>query len=320
MEGRRKKECNEDDDCEVESYEDFLKMVVGEKVTDLAPFVFQEVDFSAEPPERWAAYAMTGAWFFGCLFPEGVTAQAVRSRGATVLANDDTVPFKLHRSRLYTQSELIEHSDTIYHYYKAHSDVSAKLKYAAHDFSISDALAGIVALKSVVSFMGGHQLSRADAMYRQIVRTAWGLARDGFLVATGGGPGAMEAGNLGAYLADRSEEELEEAIAIISQPSALALASASSDSSHAPISEYLDNTPAKRVLERFGSPKTMPSIGVPTFFYGHEPSNLFASFHAKYFENALREDMLIKISNAGIIFAPGSAGTRQGILQFPFDQ
>lgn len=35
-------------------------------------------------------------------------------------------------------------------------------------------------------------------------------------MVTGGGPGAMEAGNLGAYLAERSDEEVEEALRIIS--------------------------------------------------------------------------------------------------------
>ena len=40
-------------------------------------------------------------------------------------------------------------------------------------------------------------------MYSKVVWLSYKLARAGFLVATGGGPGAMEAGNLGAYLAQR---------------------------------------------------------------------------------------------------------------------
>ena len=40
-------------------------------------------------------------------------------------------------------------------------------------------------------------------MYANVVWLSYKLARKGFLVATGGGPGAMEAGNLGAYLAQR---------------------------------------------------------------------------------------------------------------------
>ena len=56
-------------------------------------------------------------------------------------------------------------------------------------------------------------------------------------------------------------------------------------------------------------------MGVPTWFYGHEPSNLFASHIAKYFANSIREDGLLTISYGGIIYAPGSAGTIQEIFQ-----
>ena len=41
-------------------------------------------------------------------------------------------------------------------------------------------------------------MSRADPLYLEVARMAARLGRDGFLVATGGGPGAMEAANLGA--------------------------------------------------------------------------------------------------------------------------
>ena len=36
---------------------------------------------------------------------------------------------------------------------------------------------------------------------------------------------------------------------------------------------------------------TRLSLGVPTWFYGHEPPNLFATRIAKFFTNALREDV-----------------------------
>lgn len=56
-------------------------------------------------------------------------------------------------------------------------------------------------------------------------------------------------------------------------------------------------------------------MGIPTFRYGHEPSNRFATWQAKFFSNALREDEVISICTGGIIFTPGSAGTRQEIFQ-----
>ena len=61
-------------------------------------------------------------------------------------------------------------------------------------------------------------------------------------------------------------------------------------------------------------PKGGHSIGIPTWFYGHEPPNAFASHIAKYFANATREDGLLARSNAGVVFLPGAAGTVQEIF------
>jgi predicted Rossmann-fold nucleotide-binding protein len=57
------------------------------------------------------------------------------------------------------------------------------------------------------------------------------------------------------------------------------------------------------------------TIGVPTWFYGHEPPNVFATHVAKYFRNALREDTLLHLCNAGVVFLPGAAGTVQEVFQ-----
>ena len=54
---------------------------------------------------------------------------------------------------------------------------------------------------------------------------------------------------------------------------------------------------------------------MPTWFYGHEPTNLFSVHVAKYFSNSIREDGLLAIAEHGIIFSPGSAGTTQEIFQ-----
>ena len=55
--------------------------------------------------------------------------------------------------------------------------------------------------------------------------------------------------------------------------------------------------------------------GVPTWFYGHEPPNVFASAIAKYFSNALREDTLLELCGGGVLYLPGAAGTVQEIFQ-----
>ncbi len=54
---------------------------------------------------------------------------------------------------------------------------------------------------------------------------------------------------------------------------------------------------------------------IPTWFYGHEPTNVFATAIAKYFANALREDTLLHRCRGGIVFLPGAAGTVQEIFQ-----
>ena len=58
-----------------------------------------------------------------------------------------------------------------------------------------------------------------------------------------------------------------------------------------------------------------PSLGVPTWLYGHEPTTPFATHSAKYFQNSIREDGLVTMGVQGIIYAEGSAGTIQEIFQ-----
>ena len=65
-----------------------------------------------------------------------------------------------------------------------------------------------------------------------------------------------------------------------------------------------------------GAPADVPrSLGVPTWFYGHEPPNVFAEHVAKYFRNAIREDVLLRICRSGVVFLPGAAGTVQEVFQ-----
>ena len=57
------------------------------------------------------------------------------------------------------------------------------------------------------------------------------------------------------------------------------------------------------------------SLGIPTWFYGHEPPNVFCDVVAKYFSNAIREDGILARSNGGVVVLPGAAGTVQEIFQ-----
>ena len=57
------------------------------------------------------------------------------------------------------------------------------------------------------------------------------------------------------------------------------------------------------------------TLGIPTWHYGHEPSNAFATAIAKYFRNSTREAILLEVCDAGIVFLPGAAGTVQEVFQ-----
>ena len=72
---------------------------------------------------------------------------------------------------------------------------------------------------------------------------------------------------------------------------------------------------AFEVMERYPRDEKYCSVGIPTWFYGHEPATPFASHIAKYFDNSIREDGLLAIAKGGVIYSPGSAGTMQEVFQ-----
>ena len=168
-----------------------------------------------------------------------------------------------------------------------------------HDHAIDDALAELLAQHpAVVAIMGGHRLARTDDVYRDVAIVARSLTRSGFLIATGGGPGAMEAANLGAWLAPEPDTALDSALALLG-------AAPTYD-----VDGYVES--ARRVRARH--PDGATSLAIPTWFYGHEPSNAFAPAIAKYFSNSIREDGLLAIATHGVVYMPGAAGTVQEIF------
>jgi predicted Rossmann-fold nucleotide-binding protein len=128
------------------------------------------------------------------------------------------------------------------------------------------------------------------------------LTDAGRTVLTGGGPGAMEAGNLGAYLSPWPDA-VDEALAMLGAVP-----------TYRPDIDAWAGT-AYAVRERWPVAAAGASLAIPTWFYGHEPTNLFATDIAKYFTNALREDTLLHRCRGGIVYLPGRAGTVQEIFQ-----
>ena len=124
----------------------------------------------------------------------------------------------------------------------------------------------------------------------------------------------MEASNLGAWFASRSEEELRDAVRILERVPRVRPVSAGATEWNS--GEWLG--PALEVMARFPRDSRdlrTESVGVPTWFYGHEPPNPFASHIAKFFENSVREEGVLGIATHGVIFAEGNAGTVQEIFQ-----
>jgi predicted Rossmann-fold nucleotide-binding protein len=195
----------------------------------------------------------------------------------------------------------------IYDYVKAHGgrapDMEEGLAQRVHDHFIDVALAAFLMRtgRPVVGIMGGSTTAAADRNYRRVVRLTAALTRRGYLVVSGGGLGIMEAANLGAYLADRSDVERDDAVDALAAATPWARDAAA----------YMGAADAIR--ERFAPGGV--SLAVPSWVTAGEPISQFASHIAKYFSNSIREDGLLAVATGGIVFAPGGAGTMQEIFQ-----
>ncbi|MEU9950256.1 Rossmann fold nucleotide-binding protein [Streptomyces sp. NPDC047939] len=295
-------------DNEIESLTEFDASVAA---GSLAGRRVQSVDLT----DRSAALLATdtsGAVFLGCRM-EPAAAEKVRAEGAFVFPPVPGLPFDPYRGLLYTPDALYDglaqggyeatpdaHAYRWFCRTRSDGDVFSSMLRALHDDAVSDALDELLVGTRVVGVMGGHATPRGSASYAAAARLGRTLARSGLTVATGGGPGAMEAANLGAYAAPHPDAMLDKACELLGTvpsftPSVTDWAMA-----------------AFTVREQW--PRGGRSVAIPTWFYGHEPPNPFAGHIAKYFANALREDGLLARSTAGVIFLPGAAGTVQEIF------
>ena len=197
-------------------------------------------------------------------------------------------------------------------------DPYAAMMRALHDSSVTFDVGAIIAGRRVVGIMGGHQLPRDSAAYRSIAELGRDLARRGMLVCTGGGPGAMEAGHLGAALSGHEDAQLDAAISVLrampNMPTLIRIVGPDGTADPALVQIAHDwFAPAWEMSRAIVDP--VASISIPTWHYGHEPTTPFATHIAKLFQNSIREDGLLTIARQGIVFTQGSAGTLHEVFQ-----
>ena len=271
--------------------------------------------------------------FVGCRLAGPETEIDLIRRGAHLVPPFAARPYPTHPAHLYTPEDLADgfarggfagmYDTSVYEHFLAHGGAAPDLREAIaqrlHDAGIDNALGKALAAwvaahgtRGAVGIMGGHAAPRGSDAYRMAATLAWRLAGADRLIVTGGGPGVMEAANLGAYFAGRTAAELAAAID--------QLAVAPDFRNHDPYTAA-----ALAVREAYPAPAagdgdvvgrlTHGGLALPTWLYGHEPANLFAGQIGKYFSNAVREDSILRLSRGGIVFAPGWAGTVQEVFQ-----
>ena len=264
--------------------------------------------------------------FLGCQLTDHAAGNLCRT-GAFVLPDDKGRPFKVHRAHLYNTDELFEGFDRdkptgwestfdhrVYDHYlrtgrQFATSIAETLARRLHDHWLSDALHELLRQRAVVAIMGGHGMERGEPMYRTVARIARRLTLHGFMMLSGGGPGAMEATHLGAYFAHFDEQELDDALALLRvRPAGAPTGKEYTDP------DWLHRAFAVRDRWPVPAPQHL-SVGIPTWMYGHEPPNVFPTHIAKYFANSEREEGLLAVADHGVVFAPGSAGTTQEIFQ-----
>lgn len=280
-------------------------------------YAFQAVNFekSGFPVEN---YRFEDCLFMGCIIPPRM--YYAMNEQCIVLPRVK-MPYKVFPNKLYNARTLYLHykpgeHETFYTCYdticyerymalgKETSDIKETLCRVLHDHSIGNALDQFITHydpKDVVAVMGGHAVKRTDPSYKQIVQISKRLTEIGKLMVSGGGPGAMEAVHLGAWLAGRDDAAVEDALQIMS------ICPTFRDAG------WL--TSAFEVMKKYPRDEQYHSLGIPTWFYGHEPATPLATEIAKFFDNSVRENYIISVPKGGIIYTPGSAGTFQEIFQ-----
>jgi predicted Rossmann-fold nucleotide-binding protein len=314
---------------EVESRAEFDSHLARGTLADL---IVLGLRLDLDPPDL-TGVDVRNTLFIGCKLACAEAEIDLIRRGAHVIPPFAARPYPTHPATLYTPEDLSAGFDAdgfagmydtrVWDHFRAHGgatpDIREAIAQRLHDAGIDNALGKALAawaevhgIGGAVGIMGGHAVPRGSDPYRTAAELAWRLAGRRRLIVTGGGPGVMEAANLGAYFSARPDVELTAAID--------ALAAATDFMDHEPYTAAAVGVrrtypaPPDAVRDVAGQ-LALGGLALPTWLYGHEPANLFAGQIGKYFSNAVREDSILRLCRGGIVFAPGWAGTVQEIFQ-----
>ncbi|WP_445216114.1 hypothetical protein ACKWRH_27845 [Bradyrhizobium sp. Pa8] len=201
-----------------------------------------------------------------------------------------------------------------------------RLAQAEHDARIAEALKTFLTRPTeptLVGVMGGHSLSRRHSAYRAVAELGRYLTQRGYLLVTGGGPGAMEATHVGATFAYADDAAFAQALVTLGEEPSLPKGLGDILTKTGDLAPGYEEAAKgagrwlnKGLEVRDRAPKHRgESLAIPTWFYGSEPSTPFAGAYAKYFQNSIREEALIAQSRAGIVYAQGGGGALREVFQ-----
>lgn len=299
---------------EIETEQELLEVLKNN--TNIKTLAFQSLDFFSVESVA-SKNTFTDCLFLGCKIPSSLDNQI--SKDCLIFPTVEAT-FNPYINSLYTKENLFNNYEIgnpesyentldkiVYNHYlktgKEADDIKETLLRRLHDHAITDALYDFIGNydeRKIVAIMGGHSLLRNEESYLEVAKISKKLTEEGYLMISGGGPGAMEATHVGAWMAGKNDHELLKVVNILA------------DAPSYTDKHWLDKS--FEVLNKYPV-SVYESVGIPTWLYGHEPPTPFATKIAKYFANSVREDGLLAIAKGGVIFSPGSAGTIQEIFQ-----